>query len=63
MKNRGGLDCSDRVLAEFVILRNMGLAKSGVRTLNFRRAKFMFKGFLDEMSWEKVLRDEGVEES
>ena len=36
----GKLGCSDHALVEFVILRNAFLAKSRVRTLNFRRAKF-----------------------
>ena len=34
------LGICDRSLFEFMILKNMGLAKSRVRTLNFRRAKF-----------------------
>lgn len=33
------MGCSD-VLIEFVILRNTGLAKSRVRSLNFRRVNF-----------------------
>ena len=41
----------------------MGLAKSGVRTLNFGRVIFrLFKELLDEI-WEAVLRGKGVEES
>lgn len=39
-----------------MILRNVGLAKSEVRTLNFR----VFKELLNETSWEAVLRDKGV---
>ena len=33
----GCLGCSDHALVEFVILRNVGLAKSRVRILNFSR--------------------------
>ena len=36
----GSLGCSDHALVEFVISRDVGLAKSGVRTLNFGRANF-----------------------
>jgi len=31
------LGCSDHALVEFMISRNVGLAKCGVRTPNFRR--------------------------
>jgi len=42
---------------EFVVLRNGGLAKSRVRTLNFRRANFqLFKELLDEIPWEAFFR-------
>lgn len=44
----GALSSSDRVLVEFTILRNMGLTKSRVRTLNFRRVNFgLLKELLD----------------
>lgn len=44
----GALRSSDRVLVEFTILRNMGLTKSRVRTLNFRRVNFgLLKELLD----------------
>lgn len=40
----GSLGCSDYVLVELMILRNMGRAKSIVTTFNFQRAKFqLFK--------------------
>ena len=40
----GSLGCSDHALVEFAVLRDMGQAKSKVRTLNFRKAKFqLFK--------------------
>ncbi|KFZ51573.1 hypothetical protein N338_04103, partial [Podiceps cristatus] len=39
------------------------LAKSGIRTLNFKRANFRrFKELLAEISWEVVLRDRNAEE-
>lgn len=41
---------SDQALVKFVISRNMSLAKSGARTLSFRRANFrLFKEFLDKI--------------
>lgn len=56
------LGCSNRALVEFVILRNMGLAKSGVRTLKFKGVNFrLFKELLNKISWEEVLRDKGAE--
>lgn len=52
------LGCSDQALVEFMILRNIGLAKIKVRSLNFRIANFqMFKELLDEILWETLLRD------
>ena len=55
------LGCSDHALVGFVISGNVGLAKSGVRTLNFRRANFrLFKELLDEIPWETVLRHKGT---
>lgn len=47
VKVGGSLGCSDHAVAEFMISRNAGLANSGVRTLNFRRANFkLLKEFL-----------------
>lgn len=44
----GALSSSDRVLVEFTIFRNMGLTKSRVRTLNFRRVNLgLLKELLD----------------
>ena len=37
----GSLGCSDQALVEFVILKNVGLAKSSARTLCLRRATFL----------------------
>ena len=53
---------SNHDLVEFAISRNTGLAKSEVRNLNFRRAKFwLFKELLDGIPWETVLMDNGAE--
>lgn len=61
VKTEGSLGCRDHALAEFVILRNTGLAKSRAEILNFRRAKFqLFKELLNEISWETVLKDKGA---
>jgi len=47
----GSLGCSDLTLVEFVISRNMGLAKCGVMTLNFKRVNIrLFKELLEEGS-------------
>jgi len=46
-----------------MILWNVGLVEGGVRTLNSRANFRLFKKLLDEISWEAVLRDKGVEES
>jgi len=44
VKTGGSLGCSDGSLVEFTVLREEGRAKSKVRTLNFRKAKFqLFK--------------------
>ena len=42
----------------------MGLAKSGVRTLNFGRTNFnLYKELLAKIPWDAVLKDKDVEES
>ena len=41
VKVGGSLGCSDHALVKFVILRNVGLAKRVVRTLNFGKANFI----------------------
>jgi len=47
-----------------VISRNVGLAKSGVKTLNFGRANFkLFKELLAKISSDVVPKDKDVEES
>jgi len=61
VKIGGSLGCSNHALVKFVITRNMGLEKSGVRTLNFGRVNFrLFKELLDEIPWETLLRDKGT---
>lgn len=58
---RSPLCCSDHTLVDFAISRT-DLAKSKVRTLNFRRANFWsFKELMDEAFWEAVLTDKGIE--
>lgn len=64
VKIGGSLGCSDHVLVKFGISRNMGLAKSGVRILNYRRMNLrLFKELLDEIPWETVLGDKETEQS
>lgn len=46
-----------------VILRNMGLAKSRVRTLNFKKVEFcLIKELIREIPWAAVLRDKENEQ-
>ena len=60
----GSLGCSNHALVEFVILRDVDLAKGGVKTLNFGRANFkLFNGLLAKIPWDAVLKDKDVEES
>lgn len=57
----GSLGCCDYTLVQPVISRTTALAKCKVRILAFRRR--LFKELLDEIRWETVLRDIGVEQS
>jgi len=58
VKIGGRLGCSDHALVELVLLREMGITKSIVRTLNFRRANFqLFKKIVRRTPWETVLRE------
>ncbi|KFQ01311.1 hypothetical protein N330_00721, partial [Leptosomus discolor] len=44
--------------------KDMGQAKSKVRTLNFRKANFQFfKDLVSRTPWETALRDKGAEQS
>ena len=63
IKTGGSLGCSSHALVKFVISRSVGMANSGVRTLNFRRVKFqLFKELMDEILWGIVLRDMKMEQ-
>jgi len=43
----GSMGCSDHSLVEFTLLRDMGKARSTLRTKNFRKANFqLFKELL-----------------
>ena len=64
VKTGGSLSCNDHALVEFAVLRDVGQAKSKVRTLNFRKAKFwMFKDLVNRTPWETALRDKRAERS
>ncbi|KAK4825589.1 hypothetical protein QYF61_000678 [Mycteria americana] len=64
VKIGGSLGCSDHALVELTVLRDMGQAKSKVRTLNFRKAKFhLFKKLVNGTPWETAFRDKGAEQS
>lgn len=42
----------------------MGLAEDGIRILHIRRVNFsLLKELLDKVSWEELLKNEGVEQS
>ncbi|PKU45711.1 nedd4-binding protein 2-like 2 [Limosa lapponica baueri] len=61
IKIAGRLGCSDLV---FTVLTGMGKAKSKVRTLSFRKAKFqLFKELVNRTPWETALRGKGAEQS
>lgn len=63
VKVGGSPGCGARALAEFEILRNMVLAKSRVRTLNFNKMKFhLIKQVMREILWAAVLRDKENEQ-
>lgn len=58
------MGCSHHVLVQFMITRNVDVAKSRVSTLNLKRLNFrLFKKLLEVISWETVLRDKGIEQS
>lgn len=45
-------------------LREHGLARSKVMTLNFQRANFqLFKDLVDKIPWNAILTDKGAEQS
>ncbi|XP_074436717.1 interferon gamma receptor 1 isoform X2 [Larus michahellis] len=60
----GSLGCSDHALVEFAVLKDMGQAKSKVRTLNFRKANFqLFKESVKRTPWETALWGKRAEQS
>lgn len=64
VKTGGNPGCSDHALLEFVMLRNIGLKKSTVRTLNFLKVKFkIFKNLVSAIPWNTVLMDKRDEQS
>lgn len=49
-------------MVDFAVLRDMGQARSKVKPLNFRKAKFqLFKEVVNRVPWETALRDTGAE--
>lgn len=55
VKIRGSLSRSAHDLVKFMILRNEGMTKNRVKTLNCRRVNFrLFKEWFDVISWETV---------
>ena len=64
VKIGGSLGSSDHAVMELAVLRDMGQAKSEVRTLNFRKASFqLLKELVSRTSWETALRDREAEQS
>ncbi|PKU32166.1 nedd4-binding protein 2-like 2 [Limosa lapponica baueri] len=63
VKTGGSLGCSGHALVELTVLRNMGQGKGKIRTLNFRKAKFLLFKELVNGSRETALKDEGAEQS
>lgn len=48
---------SDHALVEFPVLRDVGQAKSRIKTLNLRKANFQFRALVPRIPWETALRD------
>jgi len=64
IKTGGSLGCSDHLLVELTALRDVGMVRSIVRTLNFRKANVqIFKELVSRTPWETVLRGRGAEQS
>ena len=60
----GCLVHSSHEMIEFLILGEVRRGVSGTATLDFRRADFgLFRGLVDRVHWEAVLRGTGVQES
>lgn len=61
VKMRGSLECTDHALVEFAGLRDMDVAKSKVRPLEFMKRNFQtFKEIVNRIPWETSLRNKGV---
>jgi len=64
VKIRGSLGCSDHALVEFTVPRDVGQAKSKIRTLNFRKANFqLFMELVSRTPWVTTLTAKGTEQS
>ncbi|PKU48078.1 glycerol kinase [Limosa lapponica baueri] len=64
VKLKGSLGCSDHEMVEFKILRAARRVRSKLTTLEFRRADFgLLRDLLGKVTWEKVLKRRGVQES
>lgn len=60
----GSLGCRDHALVELTAQREMGQAKSKVRALSFRRAKFQFfKELVNRNPCNTALRNKGAEQN
>ena len=56
--------CSGHILVGFILLRDMGKARSIVRILNYRKDNFkLYKEVLRRTPWETALRDKGAQQS
>ena len=63
VKVGGRLGCSDHEMIEFLILRETKRGVSKTATLDFRRANFdLFKRLINQIPWEAVLKEMGVQE-
>ncbi|PKU35337.1 glycerol kinase [Limosa lapponica baueri] len=61
---KGRLGSSNCEMVELRILRGRSKAKSGITTLNFRRAEFgLFRNLLQCVPWNKALEGRGAQES
>lgn len=58
---RGSLECTDHALVEFAFSRDIDVAKSKVRPLEFMKRNFQtFKEIANRIPWETALRNKGV---
>ncbi|PKU33628.1 dtw domain-containing protein 2 [Limosa lapponica baueri] len=64
VKLKGSLGCSDHEMVEFKILRAARRVCSKLTTLDFRRADFgLLRDLIGRVTWEKVLKGRGAQES